>query len=126
MEKVNRVEKAQEIIDTINNRWKELAELFYVCYSVKELAYRTASKIYQEYYGDNIEDICTTIYCKKTKDKFKIAIPFEYDIYFIFDIYWVTSMYGDSGLHISNGQIYGELPKGYEDIEYVLEDNEEE
>ena len=44
---MNRVEKAKEIINIISNKWKELAEQFYVCYSVKELAYTTASKIFQ-------------------------------------------------------------------------------
>lgn len=121
---MERVEKVKEIINIINNRWKELAEQFYVCYSVKELAYRTANKIYQEYYGDKIEDIYTTIYCKQLKNKWKIAIPFEYNIYFIFDIYWATGMFGDCGLHIANGEIFGALPKGYEDIEDVIEDEE--
>lgn len=122
---MNRVEKVKEIIDVLNYRWQELARQFYICYSVKELAYRMASKIYQEYYSDKIEDIYTTIYCKKIKDKWKIAIPFEYDIYFIFDIYWATGMFGDTGLHIGNGEIFGALPKGYEDIEYVIEEEEE-
>lgn len=122
---MDRVEKVKEIINIISNKWKELTEQFYVCYSVKELAYTTASKIFQEYYSDKIEDIYTTIYCKKIKDKWKIAIPFEQDIYFIFDIWWATGMFGDSGLHIGNGEIFGELPNGYKDIEEVIEDEEE-
>lgn len=122
---MERVGKAKEIINIISNRWKELQDIFYVCYSVKELAYKTAYKIYQEYYCDNIEEIYTTIYCKQLKNKWKIAIPFEQDIYFIFDIWWATGMFGDTGLHIGNGEIFGALPKGYEDIEYVIEDEEE-
>ena len=33
-------------------------------------------------------------------------------------------MFGDTGLHIGNGEIFGALPKDYEDIEYVIEDEE--
>ena len=121
---MDRVEKVKEIINIISNKWKELTEQFYVCYSVKELAYTTASKIYQEYYSDKIEDIYTTIYCKKIKDKWKIAIPFEQDIYFIFDIWWATGMFGDTGLHIGNGEIFGALPKDYENIDDVIKDEE--
>ena len=122
---MNRVEKVKEIKDILNYRWQELAEQFYVCYSVKELAYRTAYKIYNENYEDT-DDCYTVIYCKQLKNKWKIAIPFEYDIYFIFDIWWETGMFGDCGLHIGNGKIYGALPKGYENIEDVIEDEEEE
>lgn len=123
---MNRIEKVKEIISIINNKWLELQKDFYVCYSVKELAYKVASEIYQEYYGDMIEDISGTIFCKKAKDKWKIAIQFEQEIYFIFDIYWATGMFGDTGLHINNGEMYGKLPNGYEDIEYVLEESEED
>lgn len=122
MEKVNRVEIVKDIIGKIQSKWTELQKDFYICYSVKELAYKISYELLEQYY----EECNNAIFCKKIKDKFKIAIYFEQNIYFIFDIYWATGMFGDSGLHISNGQIYGELPKGYEDIEYVLEDNEEE
>ena len=121
---MNRVEKVKEIKSTISDKWQELAKQFYVCYSVKELAYKTASKIYQEYYSDKVEEIYTTIYCKRLKNKWKIAIPFEYDIYFIFDIYWETGMFGDTGLHIGNGEIFGTLPKGYKDIDDVIKNEE--
>ena len=40
------------VIKKINDKWLELQEDFYICYSVKELAYKVAYDILTEYYGD--------------------------------------------------------------------------
>lgn len=121
MGKVDRIEKAKEINKVIRNKWQKLQDNFYICYSVKELAYKISYDLLEEYFGE-----CNNaIFCKKEKDEWKIAIYFEQDIYLIFDIWWATGMFGDSGLHIGNAMITDFLPKGYEDIEYVLEENEE-
>ena len=40
------------VIKKINDKWLELQEDFYICYSVKELAYKVAYDILNEYYGD--------------------------------------------------------------------------
>ena len=117
--------KSNEIIDSIDNMFDALCCTFYVEYSVKELAYKVAYDLLQEHYGENIE-IFPEIYCKKYKDKWKMAILFEEDIYLIFDIWWLTGMFGDVGLKCGNGKMkIGDL-RGYEYIEDYIEDEEEE
>ena len=123
MEKVNRVEIAKQIINKIQPKWLELQKDFYICYSVKELAYKVAYDLLEEYFGE-----CNNaIFAKKEKNKWKIAIYFEQEIYFVFDIWSATGTFGDSGLHIGNGEMFGKLPQGYGDIEDVfIEEYEEE
>lgn len=121
---MNRLEKAREIVETIQDKWNEL-DRFYVCYSVKEVAYKVSNNLLSEFYK-NFDFETMRLFCKKYKDKFKIAVLFEQEIYFVFDIWWSTGMFGDCGLHIGNAHIMGEKPEGYEDIEEILEDFEEE
>lgn len=116
---------SDEIIDSIDNMFDALCSTFYVCYSVKELAYKVAYDLLQEHYGEN-EEIYPEIICKKCKNKYKIGILFEEDIYLIFDIWWLTGMFGDFGLKCGNGKIKIGVPKGYEYIDDVLDDEDEE
>jgi hypothetical protein len=116
-------EKCAKIIDKIKEEWNGLAKDFYICYSVKELAYKVCYDL-QEVYNDKAMDLF--IQCKIVNDKFKILFEIENGVYFIFDIWWTKTMYGDSGLHIGNATLNGKCPNGYKDIEVVLEDNEEE
>ena len=106
------------IIEKIGNKWKELCKQFYVCYSVKDLAYKISYELLDYVYGE-----CNNaIFCKKIQDKWSIAIYFEDNIYFTFDIWWQTGLYGDTGLHIGYGVFASELSKDYEDIEDFFEE----
>lgn len=118
----NRAEKVCEIQKKLNNKWADLQKMFYICYSVKEVAYKVAYELLETLYGE----YDNAIFCKAEKDKWTIAIYFEQDIYFYFDIWWKTGMYGDTGLNIGGANIKGKLLEGFEDIDYVLEDFEEE
>ena len=118
---MNRVETVKNIINKIQNKWSELQKDFYICYSVKELAYKIAYDLLEEYYGQkNINEI--EIYYKKMKDKTKIAICFEQEICLIIDIWFSVGLFEDCGLHCGNATIVGKLPQGYKEFE----DSEEE
>ena len=121
-----RIKKAIDIQEKLQEKWYKLQKDFYVCYSVKELAYKIGGELIDEYYG-NCE--MAEMYCKVENGKFnkwKIALHFEDDIYFVFDIWWATGAFGDCGLHCGNAIMNGKLPEGYEDIDEVLPDDEEE
>ena len=94
----------------------------YICYSVKELAYKISYDLLEEYFGECNNEI----FCRIKKDKFEIAIYFEQDIFFIFDIYWKTGAFGDTSLICDNGRIEGKFPEGFQDIEEILPDEESE
>lgn len=115
------VNRQNEIINKINNKWLELQKDFYVCYSVKELAYKIAYEILEEL---KINNYSIEIYYRLWNVKHKIMFEIENDVWFMFDIYWVTGMYGDSGLSIGNGKLTNKLNTNYEDIENILEDEE--
>ena len=46
----------KEIIEKLNNKWLELQKDFYICYDVKELAYKVnydiLSTLYEDYGGE--------------------------------------------------------------------------
>lgn len=118
----NRIKKAINIQEKVQNRWTELQKDFYICYTVKELAYRVGGELINEYYGDDRE---IELYCKFVGEKWKIALLFEDDIYLVFDIWWATGAFGDCGLHCGNAVMNGKLPEGFAYIDEVLEDMEE-
>lgn len=126
MEKIDNkklVARQKEIIEILNDYWQELQKDFYVCYSVKELAYEIVSRIIHKLGQTAIDFI---IYYKFYNGKHKIIFILEDNIFFQFDIWWVTGMFGDSGLKIGNGKLTNKIPKGYEDIDYVLNDDDDE
>ena len=124
--------RATEIVNKINEQWNKMCTDFYVCYSVKELAYTIAEKITDLLEKDY--DYMGIDYKYDTKTE-KHKIIFEIDnymleekeihIYFTCDIWWVTGMFGDSGLKIGNGKIATRIPQGYEDIESAIPEEEE-
>ncbi len=116
------INRQNEIINKINSKWLELQKDFYICYSVKELAYKIAYDILEKL---EINNYSIEIYYRFWNGKHKVMFEIENDIWFMFDIYWVTDMFGDSGLNIGNGKLTNKLKTNYEDIENVLEDNEE-
>ena len=118
----NRIKKAIDIQEKVQKRWTELQKDFYVCYTVKELAYKIGTDLLCEYYK-NCEEV--ELYCKKSKNKWKIALLFEDNIYLLFDIWWATGAFGDCGLHCGNAVMNGKLPEGFAYIDEVLEDVEE-
>ena len=118
----NRIKKAIDIQEKVQNRWTELQKDFYICYTVKELAYKVGGELINEYYGDDRE---IELYCKFVGKKWKIALLFEDDIYLVFDIWWATGAFGDCGLHCGNAVMNGKLPEGFAYIDEVLEDVEE-
>ena len=117
------LKRQKEIIEILNNYWRELQKDFYVCYSVKELAYEITSRIIHKLGKTAIDFI---IYYKFVKDRHKIIFILEDNIFFQFDIWWATSMFGDCGLKVGNGKIRNKIPNYYKDIEDVLKDEDEE
>lgn len=113
----------KEDISRLNEKWQELASKFYVCYSVKELAYTIAWEIRTTLNTDYCED--NFVDYKYWDGKHKIAFEIENGLYFTFDIYFVCGMFGDCGLNIGNAKTTKDL-KGYKDIEIMLEDDFEE
>lgn len=116
----------KEIGMKLNEVWHEVQNDRYMCYTIKELAYNIAYKIGSEL--DNSFE--TTIYYKHYDNKHKIRFAltklYGQTVYMGFDIIETTGMFGDYMMHIRNGKITGKLPKGYQDIEEVFEDEEEE
>ena len=106
------------IIEKIGDKWQSLCQKFYVCYSVKDLAYKISYELLDYVYGE-----CNNaIFCKFEGGKWNIAIYFEQEIYFTFDIWWQTGFYGDTGLHIGNGIMKYELENNYTDIQDFFEE----
>jgi hypothetical protein len=118
----NRIKKAIDIQEKVQKRWTELQKDFYVCYTVKELAYKIGGELINEYYGDNRE---IELYCKIVDGVAKIALLFENDIYLVFDIWLATGAFGDCGMHCGNAVMNGKFPEGFVYIEEILEDEEE-
>ena len=129
----------KEIPKQLNDKWLELQKDFYVCYGVKELAYKVGYDLRDKIYELNniikLKNDDYTIYHRFYNNKHKIMFPllivkdkFNKDrvLYICYDIYWATGVFGDCGLHITNGKLKTRVPQGYQDIEYALEDEEVE
>lgn len=121
----------------LNDKWLELQDKFYVGYSVVDLAYKIGYDLRDKIYECNniirLKNDNYTIYYRFYKDKHKIMFPLlvvkdklnkNKVLYICFDIYWETGCFGDTGLHITNGQLKTRVPHGYQDIE-DLENYEE-
>lgn len=120
--------KIETIKEKIVSKWNKLVSCSYVCYDVKELAYKIAYEIADVL---NIKDDIM-IYYRFSKDKHKIAflvgkdVNSKADVYFKFDIWWDTSwVTGDTALLIGNAKLTTKELKEYEDIEDCIEDEEE-
>jgi hypothetical protein len=124
MTKQDYVKLAKGVREKIQDRWHELAKDFYLCYSVKELAYKVAYDLLEEYSDKPIDYL--GIDYKFWNGKHKIIFQIEENVLFCFDIWWTKSMYGDTGLLIGNGTFRYVEPKGYQDIEIAIPEEEEE
>ena len=103
-------EKLQEKIEELeNNR--------YVCYSVKELAYR----IMDEFIDDGQDYFIDYKLVQDRKNHYTHKIAFMKDnFYMIFDIVWSSN-----ALIIADNYIVDKLDDDFEDIESAIDDDEE-
>lgn len=96
----------------------------FICYDVKELAYKIASDIYEEI---KIKNVDYYIMYKLVKTKYgyvhKIAFQYE-DLYFIFYISWKNNALSVDEYEIVKAELF-ETFKDWEDIEVAIEDEEE-
>lgn len=115
----------KQIIQKIIEQWRNLQKDFYICYSVKELAYKVVFDIDNAYHNGNC-DYDIVVYYRYYNGKHKVIYEIEEGIFFGFDIWWTTTMYGDCGLHIGNAKVTRKIPKLYEDIEIAIEESEDE
>lgn len=93
------------------------------CYSVKELAYEICSRVY-DILNYNTDFYIEYHYFEK-KEIHKIAFGYE-DLMFIFDLKWIGNGLSIVDWDLLNEKDYEEKYKELEDIEYVLNDDEEE
>ncbi len=120
--------KIQTMKEKIIDKWNELSKCSYVCYDVKELAYKVAYDIADVLNIKNDIIICYRFIKDKHKIAFLVGKDYESkkDVYFRFDIWWDTSwVTGDTALLIGNANLTTKELKEYEYIEDCLEDNEE-
>ena len=105
-------------VDCIGN----LMSKRFICYSVKELAYKIASDIYEALKVNNI-DFYIMYKLVKTKYGYVHKIAFQYeDLYFIFHISWRGSALSIDDYEVVKEEVF-ETFKDWEDIEVAIEDD---
>ena len=108
-------------VDCIGN----LMSKRFICYSVKELAYKIASDIYEALKVNNI-DFYIMYKLVKTKYGYVHKIAFQYeDLYFIFHISWRGSALSIDDYEVVKEEVF-ETFKDWEDIEVAIEDDLED
>ena len=108
-------------VDCIGN----LMSKRFICYSVKELAYKIASDIYEALKVNNI-DFYIMYKLVKTKYGYVHKIAFQYeDLYFIFHISWRGSALSIDDYEVVKEEVF-ESFKDWEDIEVAIEDDWED
>ena len=108
-------------VDCIGN----LMSKRFICYSVKELAYKIASDIYEALKVNNI-DFYIMYKLVKTKYGYVHKIAFQYeDLYFIFHISWRGSALSIDDYEVVKEEVF-ETFKDWEDIEVAIEDDWED
>ena len=129
-----KIQDIKDIKDKLQTKWSEIARQSYICYSVKELAYKVMFDIRNALDTDDYLDDCYIGY-KFINGKHKVICQIDEvrmpamitkPLYFTCDIYWNTGLFGDSVLLVGNGKLSTKVPQGYQDIEDCLEDEEEE
>ena len=100
----------------------EILSKGFVCYSVKELAYEIANRVWEELKATDEEMGC--IDYKLVGDTHKVAIGYK-DLVFIFDLEWTRTSLSVEDYVVVNESKYKTF-KGYEDIEDALEDDEDD
>lgn len=108
-------------VDCIGN----LMSKRFICYSVKELAYKIASDIYEALKVNNI-DFYIMYKLVKTKYGYVHKIAFQYeDLYFIFHISWRGNALSIDDYEVVKEEVF-ETFKDWEDIEVAIEDDWED
>ena len=108
-------------VDCISN----LMSKGFICYSVKELAYKIASDIYEALKVNNI-DFYIMYKLVKTEYGYVHKIAFQYeDLYFIFHISWRGSALSIDDYEVVKEEVF-ETFKDWEDIEVAIEDDLED
>ena len=111
------IDLEEKMNDWLNDR--------FICYSVKELAYEICDRIYKILNVENA-DYSIAYKLKKSNSMYYHRIAFQYkDLYFLFDLCWRGNALCIDDWDLISENDFEQL-KGYEDIECVLEDNEEE
>ncbi len=110
--------RAKKYQDLANEKWNDIINDFYVCYTNCDLASKV---IYDLFERDIFNDAFT--YYRNIESGIKVLCELEEYIYFTFDIIWTTGMFGDTGQHVSNGslRLLKKIPKGYKDIEQLFD-----
>lgn len=117
------IRKQSEILDKISSKWLDLQKKSYICYNVKELAYKVANDILEQL-GRNDNIYLDYKYNRKNGEHI-IIVELEENIYLRFVIVWEKAFIsGDSVLRIRNGRITDKIPKDYKNIEEVIRDEE--
>lgn len=96
----------------------------YICYDVKELAYKIVDEIYSELHYENDYYISYKLVEKKYNYVHKIAFGYK-DLIFIFDIVWSGSVLRIEDYDVVSEEIF-ETYKDWEDIEIAINDEEED
>ena len=97
----------------------------FICCSIKELAYKIASDIYEALKVNNI-DFYIMYKLVKTKYGYVHKIAFQYeDLYFIFHISWRGSALSIDDYEVVKEEVF-ETFKDWEDIEVAIEDDLED
>ena len=111
------IDLEEKMTDWLNDR--------FICYSVKELAYEICDRVYNIL---NVENADYNIGYKliKFNNMYYHRIAFYYkNLYFIFDLCWRSNALVIDKWFVVEDEDFEKL-KGYEDIECVLEDEEED
>ena len=126
------------LIQALEPDWDKWCEKSFMCYSVKELAYEISYRVLDLLNKNDGNEIYIgyKFYDGKHKVIFEIdnytigdgEQKKDVSIFLSFDIWWQSGFFdpNSSALRIGNGQLKMKIPQGYEDIEDVLRDEEEE
>lgn len=109
-----------EDLETSMQKW--INDSFW-CYSVKELAYEICSRVYDIL--DYNADFYIEYHYFEKQEFHTISFGYE-DLMFIFDLKWIGNSLSIVGWDLVTEKDYEEKYKKLEDIEYVLNDDEEE
>ena len=113
-----------DLEDLETARIDEMKRNSYICYSVKELAYKIVDEIYEELNYENDYYISYKLVERKFGYIHRIAFGYK-DLVFIFDIVWRGSALCIDDYEVVNEELF-ETYKNWEDIEIAINDDEEE
>ena len=111
------IDLEEKMNDWLNDR--------FICYSVKELAYEICDRVY-DILGIENADYNIAYKLKKSNNMYYHRIAFYYNnLCFMFDLCWRGNALVIDEWWLIESEEFEKL-KGYEDIEWALEDEEED